>query len=320
MPNDVKISVVLPAYNVGRYIAATLRSVAVQTFRDFEILVVDDGSTDDTRRVAESVLSEYPGLRHRILTQPNGGVSRARNFGMRESAGAYVVCLDADDFVCPDFLALQHAAASAARADAVFMNFKMVAPENLSVESSQANVLKVFTREEAARLFFERAVGFVAPGALIKKSFLEEYGLFYDDTVRFSEDILFIWSLIFSARRVAFNTKPCYHYLRRPNSIMTSSTNAQILTCVEPYRRMRETYRGVADASLLDAIFPRHMLGVLHSMAKSRDFKTYAELARALDYKSLAGPLMKIADPKIAGSGFLLRCSLWLFYRLMRVV
>ena len=99
---EVKVSVVIPSYNAARYVVTAVESVLAQTFKDYEILVVDDGSTDDTKEV----LNKY-GDSIRYLYKPNGGVSSARNYGIEESRGKYVALLDADDFWMPEKLAKQ---------------------------------------------------------------------------------------------------------------------------------------------------------------------------------------------------------------------
>ena len=99
---EVKVSVVIPSYNSARYVVTAVESVLGQTFRDYEILVVDDGSTDDTKEV----LSKY-GESIRYLYKPNGGVSSARNYGIEKARGKYVALLDADDFWMPEKLAKQ---------------------------------------------------------------------------------------------------------------------------------------------------------------------------------------------------------------------
>ena len=99
---EVKVSVVIPSYNSARYVVTAIESVLAQTFKDYEILVVDDGSTDDTKEV----LSKY-GDSIRYLYKPNGGVSSARNYGIEKATGKYVALLDADDFWMPEKLAKQ---------------------------------------------------------------------------------------------------------------------------------------------------------------------------------------------------------------------
>ncbi|MBY2983587.1 glycosyltransferase family 2 protein [Rhizobium leguminosarum] len=93
--NGPLVSVVIPAFNASRYIERTLRSAGRQTYRNLEIIVVNDGSTDDTARVVEQVA--LADSRIRLLSTPNRGVAAARNTGIREAAGRFVAFLDADD-------------------------------------------------------------------------------------------------------------------------------------------------------------------------------------------------------------------------------
>lgn len=95
-------SIIIPAYNLENYIAAALQSVLVQTFQDFEIIIVDDGSSDET----VSIIQSFHDPRIRLVSQVNGGVSRARNAGMKKAVGAYIAFLDGDDYWYPEHLEL----------------------------------------------------------------------------------------------------------------------------------------------------------------------------------------------------------------------
>lgn len=101
----MQVSVIIPTYNSARFLTEAIDSVLAQSLKDFEILVIDDGSTDET----ETVMQRY-GSPVRYIRQENGGVAVARNRGIRESRGRFVAFLDADDTWLPDKLALQIAA------------------------------------------------------------------------------------------------------------------------------------------------------------------------------------------------------------------
>lgn len=98
-----KVSVIIPCYNLGAYLDEAVSSVLAQTFTDFEILVVNDGSTEpDTCRI----LAEYSRPKTRVIHTVNMGVSVARNRGIHEAQGEYILPLDADDRITPDYLRL----------------------------------------------------------------------------------------------------------------------------------------------------------------------------------------------------------------------
>ncbi len=98
----LKVSVIVPAYNVSKYIKAALVSLEKQTFTDFEALIVDDGSTDETAAIAQKYCQRDS--RFKLLQKSNGGLSSARNYGIRHAKGEYIALLDADDVYHKDKL------------------------------------------------------------------------------------------------------------------------------------------------------------------------------------------------------------------------
>ncbi len=103
MADKPKVSVIVPAYNVSKYIPEALASLEKQTFSDFEVLVVDDGSTDDTVAVVQKFCQRDN--RFSLLQKPNGGLSSARNYGIRHAKGEYIALLDGDDIYHRDKIA-----------------------------------------------------------------------------------------------------------------------------------------------------------------------------------------------------------------------
>ena len=96
-----KVSVIIPCYNLGQYLNEAVDSVLAQTFQDFEIIIVNDGSTDE---FTNTLLADYKRPKTRVLTTSNQGLPSARNNGIKISAGDYICCLDADDKYHPEFL------------------------------------------------------------------------------------------------------------------------------------------------------------------------------------------------------------------------
>ncbi|MFF3878766.1 glycosyltransferase family 2 protein [Streptomyces sp. NPDC001978] len=102
--SDPVVSVVIPCHNYARYLPQAVSSVLAQTFRDWELVIVDDGSTDNTVEVTQGLIARHPDRCIKLLEQANAGVSAARNTGIEASAGRYILPLDADDVIATTML------------------------------------------------------------------------------------------------------------------------------------------------------------------------------------------------------------------------
>ena len=117
--DDFLISVIIPAYNAEKYINRCISSVLKQTYKFYEIIIVNDGSTDRTKEICEKFVGAYKGFT--LINSENRGVSGARNLGLQKASGRYVFFLDADDMIFPD--ALETLATNVANTDWVIGNF-----------------------------------------------------------------------------------------------------------------------------------------------------------------------------------------------------
>lgn len=96
-----KISVVIPCYNYANYLPECIDSLAHQTYPLHEVIIVNDGSPDETSEVARQLIEKYKGLNLKLVEKENGGLASARNAGIKEATGEYIMCLDADDKLVP---------------------------------------------------------------------------------------------------------------------------------------------------------------------------------------------------------------------------
>ena len=121
----VKVSVIMPAYNAGRFLEAAVRSVMAQTMPDWELLIIDDGSSDDSRAIAQALAGEDSRIRF-LPNEKNMGVSRTRNRGLELARGAYVALLDSDDIWLPHKLERQLARLEETSADICYCSYAIV--------------------------------------------------------------------------------------------------------------------------------------------------------------------------------------------------
>lgn len=231
------VSIIICAYNAAPYIANTLDSVFVQTFHDYEIIVVNDGSTDET----EEILAPYF---HRIkyLTQKNAGPAAARNTALREAGGKYIALLDSDDQWLPNYLEKMLTQLEADPAiDVLYPNamlfgsahwegklFQDICPSSLPI-----TLEKVLTRE--CNIFIS---------AVFKREILERVGLFDEDLCG-SEDFDLWVRMLQNGCRFSFTTEVLARYRKRDGSLSSGS--------VKYYENAVQAYRKIFDAPMLTA-------------------------------------------------------------------
>ncbi len=212
------ISIIMPAYNAAKYIEKTINSVQAQTYRDWELLVISDGSTDETVNIVKKrMLSD---VRIKCYEQENAGVSAARNTGLDKATGKYISFLDADDLWEPTILAKLYEAMQEkadrkfiyARTDEIFADgfTALVGP----AENTEGYLEKFRYRTNELRLTFHISA------MLIERALLENYQLRFQVGVKISEDTGFFIQLLC--------VTPAYcvpellsHYMRRENSATT---------------------------------------------------------------------------------------------------
>lgn len=183
------VSVIIPTYNSAKHLSQALNSVWSQTYQDYEIIVVDDGSTDGT----QDILSDY-GDRIRCLFQPNAGSSVARNAGAAVAAGRYIAFLDADDRLAPNKLALQvPVLESHADLALVASGLNLVDTEGLTLRTERPWLH--LPRIDLERLTFVGLVG--VHGTLLRRSWFDRVGGF-DARLRYCQD-MDLWWRVFAA-------------------------------------------------------------------------------------------------------------------------
>lgn len=204
------ISVVVPVYNVEPYLKRCFESLAAQTWRELEVIAVDDASTDGSGGICDRWAEEDP--RFRVVHFPeNRGPSAARNEGIRQARGAYLSFVDADDYVEAGLLqGLYH------RLQETGADVSVCGAEGIRIKDGPPGV---FTREEAVRcLARSQPFGFVPWGKLYRTGPVKD--CLFDEAVFYSEDLLFLYQLFQTVDRVCYLPDRLYHYVCREGGQM----------------------------------------------------------------------------------------------------
>src|SRR4051812_2890151 len=204
-----RISVVVPVYNVERYLEDCLESIAGQTVADLEVLMVDDGSTDASAAIAERFAARDP--RFRLISQPNGGLGQARNTGAAQATGEYLAFVDSDDALPRNAYELLLGALEKTGSDFATGNVHRLTP----LGTRQARFLmRTFERPRLkthVKRFRPLLADRIVPNKLWRRSFWEEHGLRFPEGV-VHEDIPVVLPAQFMARSVDVISEPVYYY------------------------------------------------------------------------------------------------------------
>ncbi len=229
------VSIIIPVFGVEAYIARCARSLFEQTCRDVEFIFVDDGSEDRSMEVLREVLDAYPDVapRVRIISKRNEGQSLARRDGVAVSRGAYIMLVDADDWIEPCTVEKLLAAAKESDADLVIYDFWKEYGHRRKVDSEKDG--NIADKERYRKnLYTYRAYGHIC-NKFCRRSLCE--GLFYPRH-SMHEDIVFSTQVIYKARTIVHVKEALYHYDR---------TNLNSSTRVKKQVRRSRSARNMMD-------------------------------------------------------------------------
>lgn len=181
-PNSPTVSVILPVYNGADYVRFAIESVLAQTFRDFELIIVDDGSTDGTAQI----VSSYGDNRIRYFKKDNGGVATAVNYGLRAAAGRYISWLSHDDVFLPTKLEMQVAAREkVGEPSVIYTDFQFI--NSTGAITEERRIGHHSPGETVRNLLVAGSISFAAYSLFYDKQCLEQVGL-YDESQPFTQD------------------------------------------------------------------------------------------------------------------------------------
>ena len=316
---DVLVSIIIPIYNVEKYIGDCIRSIAGQTLQEFEVILVDDESKDTSVSIAEALLRQLS-ISFLTIHQKNQGQGVARNNGIAAATGEYVVCVDPDDTIAPDYLESLYMVCKKENLDVSFCAFRYVKESNRHQYERFNGEYCIYSRKTLLNLFLKNT-GFIAlPATMIKKSFIGANNISAPHGCRYSEDDYFLWKMFFFASSVGFVSKPLYNYYMHEKSTSTTFDTERILSGHFSFCELTEYLLTLnVEKEIVPYILPRVVLGHLRSIAQMCDYNDFYTTAAAMDYKENMLKLKSFPEWKVRKLAMLIRVSPYIFYSLVRV-
>lgn len=224
MENQIKVSVIIPVYNVEQYLPKCLASVVQQTLKDIEIICVNDGSTDNCLKILEEFKSKDN--RIKIINKENKGLGNARNTGLDVACGEYISFIDSDDYIDENFLELLYNEAKENNADVACGGIKR---ENDGKTHFLINYSQTVTTDDIyGKINISKAVQFsFVWNKIYKHSFLKENKLQFMQNVNF-EDLIYTPQIILKSNTLVVVPNTFYHYVKREKSIFQDIENIDL--------------------------------------------------------------------------------------------
>ena len=230
-----KISVIVPVYNVEAYLERCVESILQQTYAHFELILINDGSTDSSGQICDHLASQYENIK--VYHIENAGVSNARNMGIQLATGSWVTFIDSDDFVTQDYLATLASAAEGLNVGFVIAPLHHIKNGIVTDLPSHSEKTELWSTEETMKeLLMTTRTSFFPVAKLFKRDLLADEK--FNTNYHLAEDALFLTELLLKTRcSCVFIDKPVYYYDHREGSA-TTSVNRYVFDTIEVYQQI----------------------------------------------------------------------------------
>lgn len=262
------ISIIVPVYNVEKYLSRCLDSLVVQTYRKLEIILVNDGSTDDSGKICDryAIMDK----RIKVIHKPNGGVSSARNVALDIATGDYIAFVDADDWLESDWAEIAVDHLKQADADCYIGSFvrsyddgrpdKITHPLTNAMDLTPIDCLK----EMYLKPIVEASYDWCVWGKLFRAVFWQSVR--FDKNVAMEEDGLAFWQILSQCSKIIYRPDYGYHYLDRDDSAVNSMKLSYYRDSLLVNKYFAKTVGNFGDKEITQAIYRRYLMSRLSAL------------------------------------------------------
>lgn len=245
----IKLSIIVPVYNVERYIEKCVNSIMNQTFKEFELILVDDGSTDSCGVICDKYANLDP--RVKVIHKKNGGLSSARNVGIKMSSAKYIAFVDSDDWIDEKMYEIMYKIMEKnENIDIVQCGYIDAESEDIEIETNYNSIeFEVMDKKLALKNIY----GLNAKENVVAWNKIYKYHLFNEISFpegKIHEDMFTTHRLLYKSNQVAFINEKLYFYRKTPNSITNSKFNVKKLDLLEAFKDRMIFFKNIDEYEL----------------------------------------------------------------------
>lgn len=294
------ISVVIPAYNAGKYIEKCIQSIISQDFKDMEIIIINDGSTDNTKEICEKYVKMDS--RIKLTTTENRGAGSARNTGISKAQGTFIALIDADDYICEGYFSRLYKMITETNADIAEGHYKRVRSYDEEVFTNTGEQKELTNMEKLLVLYGEDEGEYINSVIVTNKLYRKE--LFENAKFpvnRIIDDEFIMYKLIYNSKKVVSTLDIMYAYVQSEESIMRASfKERRAHDTLDVYDEVYDFFKDKNNDELIQKILIRYLgygIELTQKTSRSKDIqdksKVYEFIKNKFEEKA------KIAEEKL---------------------
>lgn len=274
-----KVSVIIPVYNVQAYIERCLNSVLAQTYTDFEVICIDDGSTDDSGKICDAFQEKDNRIRVRHIE--NHGVSYARNLGLSMAEGEWFCFVDSDDWIEPNYVERMYELAHGNRCDVVACGVDKTYEYAMGLKGNDEKVFIFETSRECVHNFIcdNNSMHGISCNKLFHAHKFKD--IRFDETIKVNEDCLYIYKIMSICERACLTTLPLYHWYIRPDSACHRRAERADFSAAEVFLKLYDLLQGDGMEEAKKVLRKNYIVSVVQVLLYAKYERGNAEVALA---------------------------------------
>lgn len=310
------VSIIVAFYNAEAYLEELLTSIQNQTYKDFELIMMDDGSTDGSATVAEKILAScsFP---HKLLGQANAGSCAARNAAFAQAVGEYVVFVDADDILSPDYLRRLVDDLEATGADFAACGYRTFSnSEEIGDMSLHDEEYELADADDIMHRYLYVKIMIPSWSVMTRSELIRKYDIRFAEGFNYCQGTHFVWRLLAHSHRVVLDPEVLYYYRVHPQAAMSKADESRLVGQV-----LMQNLAGYFTEHRPEfaGIFTRYgearwVWGTLWQMACAMQFKEFKKICRYMNTGEMMKRLQDFPSFRVRAAARLFRLSPFLYY------
>ena len=298
MENNDLISIVVPIYNVEQYLKRCVDTIINQTYKNIEIILVDDGATDNSGKICDEYIQKDN--RIKVIHKENGGLSDARNVGLENANGKYIAFIDSDDYISKDFIQKLYKFCIENGCEIAQCSYQRVYDNSSISENTNAEIVTtIMNRNEAIlKMFASKNSEYTVAWNKLYKTSLFNSGIRYPKGM-LHEDEATTYKLFYEAKKIVVTNEELYYYLIRENSITNKKYTLKRLDFIQELEEQLEFFKSRNENELYIETYYRYARGLIQAYFRCKrniEDSENVQVELMQKYKNASKELLKMKE------------------------